>query len=216
MNKKRNESALEIKSEKIIRRYNRISGIYDTMDRMIKERWREELLSQVSGRVLEVGVGTGANLPFYPLDISNLTGVDFSEGMLRYAKEKAKNRAFPYPIELIEADIQELPFSDNSFDSIVSTCVFCSVPNPVEGLKELRRVCKPSGRIYMLEHMRSENRIGGLVMDILNPVTVRLWGANINRKTINNIKNSGLGLEAEKQLMRSIVRELTINPNKNT
>ena len=199
---------------KIIRRYNRISGIYESMDRMIKEQWRKELLSQVSGKVLEVGIGTGANLPYYPNDIASLTGIDFSKGMLKYAKEKAAKGTFSFPIELIEADIQKLPFSDNTFDSIVATCVFCSVPDPIKGLKELQRICKPSGRIFMLEHMRSENEIAGLVMDLLNPVTVRLWGANINRKTIKNIKFAGLTLEAEKNLMGSIVRNLTVNPNK--
>jgi ubiquinone/menaquinone biosynthesis C-methylase UbiE len=136
-------------NEIIKKRYNRVSGIYDMMDRMIKVEWRQDLLSHLSGNVLEVGIGTGGNLAYYPNSIVSLTGIDFSKGMLKYAKGKTSKMRFNFPVELVEGDIQELPFSDNSFDSIVSTCVFCSVPDPVKGLKELKRVCKQDGRIYM-------------------------------------------------------------------
>jgi ubiquinone/menaquinone biosynthesis C-methylase UbiE len=201
-------------NEKVKKRYNRISGIYEVMDRMIKDEWRVNLFSHVSGKVLEVGIGTGANLPFYPNQIQSLTGVDFSEGMLKHAKKKVTKGNFSFPIELMEADIQALPFPDNTFDSIVSTCVFCSVPDPLVGMKELRRVCKPTGRIYMLEHMRSDNKLVGVVMDILNPLTVRLWGANINRETMKTIEASGLEIETDSCLMGTIFREVGINPNK--
>lgn len=185
------------------------------MDRMIKEDWRASLLANISGKILEVGIGTGANLPFYPNQILSLTGVDFSKGMLKHAREKVSKGDFPFPIELIEADIQALPFLDNTFDSVVSTCVFCSVPDPLVGLQELRRVCKPNGRILMLEHMRSDNKLVGIVMDMLNPLTVRLWGANINRETINTIERSGLIIESDSCLMGSIIKELNVLPNKN-
>jgi len=201
-------------NEKIKRRYNRISGIYEVMDKMIKEDWRLNLLSNVSGKVLEVGVGTGANLPFYPVNIDLLTGVDFSKGMLKHAQDKVRIKKFSFPVQLVEADIQSLPFPDDSFDYVVSTCVFCSVPDPLIGLQELRRVCKPTGRILMLEHMRSESKGIGFVMDMLNPLTVRLWGANINRKTIKTIEYSGLKIETNKDLMGDIFRELSVSPNK--
>lgn len=199
--------------EKVKNRYNRISGIYEIMDQMIKEKWRTDLLSRVSGKVLEVGIGTGANLFYYPGNIYSLTGVDFSKGMLKHAKEKVSNEKFPFPIELVEADIQDLPFEDCTFDSIVSTCVFCSVPDPIKGLKEIRRVCKPTGKIYMLEHMRSENKLMGFAMDLMNPLTVRLWGANINRDTLRNIEISELIIESNLPLMGSIFRELTVTPS---
>nr|WP_034658667.1 class I SAM-dependent methyltransferase [Robertmurraya massiliosenegalensis] len=202
-------------SEVIKRRYNRISSIYEVMDKMIKDTWRLNLLSQVSGEVLEVGIGTGTNLLYYPKHIHSLTGVDFSSGMLNHANEKVKRGNFPYPIELIDADIQNLPFPDNTFDSIVSTCVFCSVPDPIKGLKEIRRVCKPTGKIYMLEHMRSENKIIGLTMNVLNPLTVRLWGANINRETLRNIETSEIRIDNSISLMGSIFRQLILSPNKN-
>ena len=201
-------------NEKIKKRYNRVSKIYDRMDKMIREDWRRDLLAGAYGDVLEAGVGTGANLSYYPIRIQSLIGVDFSSDMLVYARQKASLLNAPYKMELIEADIQELPFPDNSFDTIVSTCVFCSVPDPVVGLEELRRVCKPDGQILMLEHMRSENQAAGLVMDLLNPVTVRMWGANINRETMANIKSAGLSVVGEERLMGSIMRRLMLSPNK--
>lgn len=201
-------------NEKIKKRYNRVSKIYDSMDRMIKEDWRRELLNKASGDILEAGVGTGVNLAYYPNGITSLTGVDFSSEMLKLARKKADQLHVPFQINLIEADIQDLPFHDNTFETIISTCVFCSVPDPVRGLKELRRVCKPDGQILMLEHMRSENRLAGIAMDLLNPVTVRLWGANINRETMGNIKSAGLSVVAEDNLMGTIMRRLVLSPNK--
>ncbi|WP_420848103.1 class I SAM-dependent methyltransferase [Neobacillus citreus] len=197
-------------NEIIKNRYNRVSRIYDMMDRMIKEQWRQDLLSAVSGDVIEVGVGTGGNLVYYPNSINSLTGIDFSQGMLKFAKEKSLKMKFHFPVELVEGDIQDLPFPDNTFDAIVATCVFCSVPDPVKGLQELKRVCKPDGRIYMIEHMKSDNKWAGLVMDLLNPLTVRLWGANINRETIKNIKLASLNIETNESLMGSIVRKLVL------
>lgn len=202
------------KNEVIMHRYNRISLFYDWMDKMIKDEWRRNLLAEVSGNVLEAGIGTGVNLKFYPKSIDSLTGVDFSEGMLNYARKKKEKLNVDYKIDLVNADIQALPFPDNSFDSIVTSCVFCSVPDPVKGLKELKRVCKPDGKIFMLEHMRSENPLAGALMDLLNPVTVRLWGANINRDTLNNIELACLKLEENIPLMSTVVRRLTISPNK--
>jgi ubiquinone/menaquinone biosynthesis C-methylase UbiE len=199
------------KNEIIKKRYNRISTIFDQMDRMIKVEWRKKVLSHVYGNVLEVGIGTGANLPYYPRDVS-LTGIDFSDGMLRHARKKAKelNRS----VTLLEMDAQHMSFPDNTFDFVVATCVFCSVPNPILGLQEIRRVCKPEGKILMLEHMRSENPFIGAVMDILNPVTVRLSGANINRRTLENVHHAGLCLEESESLIGSIMKRLVISPNK--
>lgn len=200
-------------TEKIKKRYNRVSGIYDSMDKMIKESWREDLLSEVKGDVLEVGIGTGANLPFYPNAI-HLTGIDFSSGMLKHARKKANALTLPYHITLKEMDAQEMDFPDNTFDFVVATCVYCSVPDPVRGLKEMGRVCKPGGQILLLEHMRSDNKVIGKVMDLLNPITVNLWGANINRTTLENINRADLNIVENEDLFYSIVKKVIVNPNK--
>ena len=92
-------------------------------------------------------------------------------------------------------DVQQLDFPARKFDSAVATFVFCSVPNPVLGLRELKRVVKPDGRVLLLEHMRSPNPFLGAVMDFLNPVIVRMMGANINRQTAENVCKAGLEIE---------------------
>lgn len=200
-------------NETIKKRYDRVSGLYDAMDRMMKDKWREDLLKDVKGKVLEVGIGTGKNLSFYHEGIE-LTGVDFSPKMLKKAQEKISNPALSFPVTLKEMDIQELDFPDNTFDYVVSTCVFCSVPDPIKGLKELKRVCKPDGEIIMLEHMRSDNKIAGKVMDLLNPIPVTVWGANINRDTLANITEAGMTIEEKEDLAGSIVRKMKVTPNK--
>ncbi|WLR51754.1 methyltransferase domain-containing protein [Bacillus tianshenii] len=198
-------------SKIIQKRYDRVSPIYDLMDRMIKHQWRRELLNNIEGNVLEVGIGTGANLAYYPEDIT-LTGIDFSSGMLKRARQKADTMKLPFQITLLEMDAQQMNFAENSFDYVVATCVFCSVPDPIAGLKEIKRVCKPNGKVLLLEHMRSENEAVGKVMDVLNPLAVKLWGANINRKTLQNIERGGLEIERNEELYRSIVRRLTLHP----
>ena len=138
--------------------------------------------------MLEIGVGTGKPIPYYPKDI-NLTVIDFSENMLENAK--AKYGDDPRHITFPEMDVQDMGFGDNTFDTVVMSCVFCSVPDPMKGLMEIRRVLKPGGRLRMLEHVRSSGRITGKLMDWLNSIPLNIWGANINRRTVDNLKKAG-------------------------
>ncbi|WP_153464217.1 class I SAM-dependent methyltransferase [Halobacillus sp. SY10] len=198
-------------TEKIKQRYNRISIVFDLMDHMIRDQWRENLLKKAYGETLEVGVGTGTNLKYYN-DQTNVTGIDFSPNMLQKAKQKVNQLSGHF--ELLEMDAQNLKFNDDTFDTVVSTCVFCSVPDPIRGLKEIRRVTKPTGQIIMLEHMRSDVEWVGKIMDILNPIGLSIIGANINRRTMDNIEVAGLKITQQEQLMSSIMRRIKLSPNK--
>jgi ubiquinone/menaquinone biosynthesis C-methylase UbiE len=107
-----------------------------------------------------------------------------------------------------------MSFPDNTFDMIFTTCVFCSVPDPIKGLKEMRRVCKPNGKIIMIEHVRSEKQVLGLIMDILNPIVVNTYGANINRRTVENIFISGFSDVNVNNLYSDIVKKIVIKNKK--
>lgn len=208
-------NAVRNRTEQARARYNRISPVYDLlelpMERGSFPRWRRLLWDQVKGpRVLEVGVGTGKNIPYYPPDLE-VTAIDFSPGMLKRARRRAERLGVKVDLRLMDA--QEFDFPDDTFDTVVATFVFCSVPDPVKGLRELRRVTKPDGRVLLLEHVRPAGIAGG-VADALNPVVVRMWGANINRHTVENVERADLQIERVENLMSSIVKLIVARPGK--
>jgi ubiquinone/menaquinone biosynthesis C-methylase UbiE len=182
-------------------RYQRLSAIYDLMEGMAEARnrpWREKLWALVEGsRVLEVGVGTGKNMPCWPQGMQ-MTAIDLTPGMLEIAHRRANRLGLTADLGL--GDAQALEFSDASFDAAVATFVFCSVPDPVLGLRELARVVRPGGQVLLLEHMRSANPLLGALMDFVNPLVVWLMGANINRRTVENVQAAGMQIESVEDL----------------
>ncbi len=198
------------------RRYDRGAATYDFREGMMEvffRKWRRLLWSMVpSGRLLEIGVGTGKNMPYYPAG-AEVVAIDFSPKMLARARHRASHLGADVTLELMDA--QAMAFPDASFDSAVSVCVFCSVPDPVLGLREARRVLRPGGRLYMLEHVRSDCPALGRLMDIANPVMVRMTGANINRRTMENVERAGfvireargMGVGPVKGIFKLIVAE---------
>ena len=177
-------------STAIRKRYDRIAPYFEGMEAVMEglffRNWRKRLWAKVEGHhILEVGVGTGKNFDYYPKD-ARITAIDFSEQMLKQAEQKRARKNVA--VDLQQMDIQSLYFADNSFDTVICSFVFCSVPSAVKGLKEVYRVCKPGGQVLLLEHVVSSNRIIAAVMNLLNPVVVSLVGANINRDTVKNVK----------------------------
>lgn len=196
-------------TEIIRRRYDRTARVYDWMDKMIPESTRKKAIAQARGRVLEVGVGTGKNLHYYK-EGCVVTGIDFSPRMLSKARERAKQARVS--VTLLEMDAQDMTFPDESFDTVLATCVFCSVPDPVQGLREVRRVCKSGGQIILLEHVRSDNPILGWLMDLLNPVSLHMIGSNINRRTVENVNTAGLNILQVEDVLGKIVKLILARP----
>ena len=196
------------------KRYNRMAFLYDfmeaPMERLRFASWRQKLTGRIAGpTALEVGVGTGKNFAYYPDDV-HITAIDLSPRMLARARRKVAKSHLN--VDLQEMGVQRLDFVDNSFDTVFATFVFCSVPDPVMGLRELRRVCRPEGRLLLLEHMRPHHPVLGFIFDVLNPMVVRMVGANINRQTINNILQVGWKIQKKENLSSDIVKWIEAIP----
>ena len=213
----RNSDKIDTKATAQIRdHYQRMSPKYDQMAEGSERRyspWRKDLWSKVRGpHILEVGVGTGRNMPYYPAG-QQIIAIDLTPGMLTQAQKRASS--LKLNVDLQVGDVQSLEFPDDSFDTAVATFVFCSVPKPVSGLLELKRVVKPHGQILLLEHTRSPNQLVGVLMDLLNPLSLLLMGDNINRRTVENIQKAGLVIERVTDLaMGGIFKQILVTVEK--
>ena len=177
-------------SDKIRQRYDRLAPWFDCLEGFLEglifRRLRKKLWAMAEGEhILEVGVGTGKNFSYYP-DQARITAIDFSPKMLEQAKRKQQRKQLGVHLDIM--DVQSLCYADNSFDTVVASFVFCSVPQPRKGLKELYRVLKPGGQLLLLEHVLSSNKFMAMLMNLLNPLVLRLVGANINRQTVKNVQ----------------------------
>lgn len=177
---------------------------------LLFSKWKKELINYASCNVLEAGVGTGKNINLYPPYI-NITAIDFSEGMVKKAKRKFYTKK---NITFHNIDIQQTEFEDNSFDTILASYVFCSVPDFVLGLREMRRICKDGGKIILLEHTRNDKVFLGKLVDLLNPLFIKLFGYNINRRTYENISNARFRNIDQKILWLAIFKLFIITNHK--
>ena len=162
--------------ETINRAYAILSPVYDFLFDKIFYPGRvaavDLLEIRPGNRVLEVGVGTGLNLPLYSRDC-NVTGIDISKEMLRKAEERVQTLGM-VNAKLMVMDGSKLAFPDDSFDRVIATYVISAVPDPVKTLLEMRRVCKPSGHLVILNHFKSENPVIGMFERLLAPFCTKI------------------------------------------
>jgi phosphatidylethanolamine/phosphatidyl-N-methylethanolamine N-methyltransferase len=173
---------VSLEERQVRRAYDFYSPVYDFLFKKIFEPGRIAAVrlmgSPARGRVLEVGIGTGLNLPFYPPDI-DLVGIDLSEGMLKKAQEKVESLHMN-KVALKVMDASAMDLGDGEFDATLATYVISAVPDPVAVLREMRRVTKPGGAIVILNHFRSQNPLMRRIEDALAPVCAHLgWKTNL-------------------------------------
>ncbi len=156
------------------------------------KRIRIELLNVATGHVLELGSGTGVNFPLYR-NAEMVTAVEPSEEMINRSHSRMNETNIP--INVVMASAEQLPFTDHSFDTVVATLVFCTIPHPDAAMNEIKRVCKPGGNILMFEHVRMENRFFLTIQKWLNPSWKRICGGCcLDRDTLGLINDHGLSV----------------------
>lgn len=159
---------------------------------------RKDILTHVRGDILEIGFGTGLNLPCYPDFVREITVLETNEGMNLLANERMRKSPIHVHFKLLSAET--LPFQDKTFDSIVSTFTFCSIRNIDAAMKELYRVLKPNGQLLFLEHGLSPDKRVGFMQSFLNPF-YKLFsdGCNLNRNMIHIIEKPGFKIISQEQ-----------------
>ena len=190
-------------------RWDRAAPSFDLMAGYGPEkRWepfkREVFAHMGDGRVLFVAIGTGLDIRFFPPG-RNLVGIDISDKMLEVARPRLD--AYEGEIETHAMDVHDMSFADDEFDQVFTSCTFCSVPNPVQGLQALRRVLKPGGELHMFEHTGSRYYPFRLMMDAMTPL-LRARGTELNRDTVANVKAAGFELQEVTHVFLDVVKTI--------
>jgi ubiquinone/menaquinone biosynthesis C-methylase UbiE len=163
-------------------------------------RDRQRLLAQASGRVLELGVGTGANFPFYSHTATEIHGIEPAGGLLTLARDSAQQCDAPERFHIQEGDAQQLPYPDQHFDTVIACLVFCTIPDPDQAAQEAFRVLKPGGALLSLEHVLSERPWIQRLQKTLNPAWKPLaCGCQLTRDTARIFQRAGFQADTARQ-----------------
>ncbi len=198
----------------VLKLYDKQADSYDVRNSMMERIFSKgrKIFTKLKGEILEVGAGTGLNLPYYGL-LAQVTVFDWSPRMIFQAKLRTRNSNLKFIKNFVIGDIQELNkhFSKASFDYITSSCVFCSVPDPVRGLKELAKTLKPSGRLVQIEHGISYFKPINFILGLFDIITTKFLGFHLTRNTIINLEKSGFKILYEIPLDRFGIVRLIIS-----
>ncbi len=194
------------------RKWDRAARSFDFMTGKGADwRWgphKRELFAAMQGKILFLALGTGLDIEFFPPG-QDITAIDISPKMLTRAAPRIAT--YPGRIEVRVADVHELDFPDHYFDQIYTSCTFCSVPDPVAGLRSLRRVLKPDGLLAMFEHTGSRYFPFNLMLHAMTPLS-RLVGPDMNRDTVTNVRRAGFEILEVKHVFLDVVKAIKARP----
>jgi len=204
-------------NNKLEKKYNFTSKFYDILDAPFEafryKNIRKTIWKLGKGRILDAGIGTGRNIPFYPKN-SEVFGIDLSNGMLKKAKKRAEklNRK----VKIHKMDIIKTTFPDNYFDTIVSTFLFCVLTDELQpkALKEMKRICKSTGRLILLEYEYSKNPLRKFFMRLMAPYVELIYGARFDRNTLANIKKEKFHILKNSYAHSDIIKIIVLKPDK--
>ncbi len=203
----------ELSKEEITQSYNRYARRYDILEKIPEllgiNRIRKNLFRKASGDVLEVAAGTGNNLRHYPKDCK-ITLIDLSRAMLKIASQKARSQRLEISIQ--EMDAERLEFPDNAFDTVVDSLSLCTLTQPVQALREMARVCKPKGRILLLEHGRSNKQGLARWQDKKADKHAKRFGCNWNRNILGLVGEANLEVVSSKQYFFGVFHAIEVKP----
>jgi ubiquinone/menaquinone biosynthesis C-methylase UbiE len=205
--------AVDFTSQEISRKYDRFARWYDWVegvpDLLGVSRLRRKLLRRASGKVLEIAVGTGKNLKFYPSDC-RIIALDVSREMLNVASKRS--RRLSLDVFSLLADAEALPFADKSFDTVVSSLSTCTFPNPIAALGEMRRVCKPAGKILLLEHGRSDREWLARFQDRRTDQFAKQLGCHWNREPLELVRKGNLKVKEARRFFFGVFHQIEAEP----
>ena len=193
-----------------MRGLEQIPSLYDglmwVLDGLGLGDWRLQLVRGAAGRTLEVGCGTGRNLPLYS-STTQVIGLDPDHAALARARRRSP------AVQLVVGTVETLPFRAGAFDTVVSSLVFCSVDDPIQGLREIRRVLRSGGDLRMLEHVRARRPAWAALQDFLQPVWTRVTGGcRPNRDTEAAVERAGFRIDVTDRVSMRVLRRFSARP----
>jgi ubiquinone/menaquinone biosynthesis C-methylase UbiE len=203
-----------VEKREIREAYDRVAPWFDLLEAVPdvllgSRRLRKEVLGRAGGRVLEVAVGTGRNLPHYPAGC-RVTGVDLSPGMLARCRRRARRLGRDVPLALMDAE--DLGFPAGSFDTVVDAMALCTFPDPMRALREMARVCRPGGRILLVEHGRSSLDALGRWQDRHEGWVGRRVGCHWNREPRELVEEAGLTVLTQRRRFLGVFHGIVATP----
>lgn len=194
-------------------KWDKVAPNFDLMaGKGAEDRWqpsKKALFSHMEGKILFLALGTGLDIPTFPGG-KTITAIDISSKMLEVAQPRLA--AYDGEIQAQVMDVHDMSFEDNSFDQVFTSCTFCSVPRPIDGLRQLRRVLKPGGELFMFEHTGSSYYPFKSMMNLMTILTSKI-GPDMNRTTVANVEEAGFQLREVNNLFLDVVKIIkAVNP----